>query len=181
MEYNSSSVAYFDYVDCAHFSTFEVCRTVERIVNILLRNRHIHVYLEEMQNIIEQFNKYDDREDAIEVEDEVEGEVEVEVEDEVDEEIEQQPERHPSSSQDQQPRRHPSSSQEQQPGRHPSSSQDQQPGRHPSSSQEQQPGRHPSSSLSPPTVVRWMCNASSSQQSTISNPPNQESQASTRE
>ncbi|KAK8685348.1 hypothetical protein V6N13_041351 [Hibiscus sabdariffa] len=93
----------------------------------------------------------------------------------------QQPERHPSSSQDQQPRRHPSSSQEQQPGRHPSSSQDQQPGRHPSSSQEQQPGRHPSSSLSPPTVVRWMCNASSSQQSTISNPPNQESQASTRE
>ncbi|KAL4324949.1 hypothetical protein GQ457_11G031350 [Hibiscus cannabinus] len=31
MEYNSSSVAYFDYVDCAHFSTFEVCHMVERL------------------------------------------------------------------------------------------------------------------------------------------------------
>ncbi|KAL4282620.1 hypothetical protein GQ457_16G009370 [Hibiscus cannabinus] len=130
MEYNSSSIAYFDYVDSAYFSTFEVCRMVERLglvgpfklfwrvpcaalsnesvmslktdsdcmalVNNLLRDRYIHVYLEEMQNIVEQFNENDDREDTVEVEDEVEvevedevdEEVEVEVEDEVDEEIE---------------------------------------------------------------------------------------------
>ncbi|KAL4319700.1 hypothetical protein GQ457_18G016540 [Hibiscus cannabinus] len=65
--------------------------------------------------------------------------------------------------------------------RPPPSSRQQQPERHPSSSQDQQPRRHHSSSLSLPIVVRWMRNASSSQQSSVSNPPNQESQASTRE
>ncbi|KAK9003133.1 hypothetical protein V6N11_060700 [Hibiscus sabdariffa] len=108
MEYNSSSVAYFDYVDCAHFSVFEVCRMVERLglmgpfglswrvpcvalsnesviplktdsdcmtlVNNLPRDRYIHVYLEEMHNIVEQCNEYDGRDDAVEVEDEVEDE-----------------------------------------------------------------------------------------------------------
>ncbi|KAK8578038.1 hypothetical protein V6N13_076707 [Hibiscus sabdariffa] len=105
MEYNSSYVAYFDYVDCAHFSTFEVCRMVERLglvglfglswkvscaalsnesvmplktdsdcmtlVNSLPKDRYIHVFLEEMYNIVEQCNEYDNREDAVEVEDEV--------------------------------------------------------------------------------------------------------------
>ncbi|KAL4324760.1 hypothetical protein GQ457_11G023530 [Hibiscus cannabinus] len=53
-----------------------------------------------------------------------------------------------------------------------------------SSSQEQQPGRQKISirqSLSPPTVVRWMPNVPSSQQSIVSNPLNQELEASTRE
>ncbi|KAK8600494.1 hypothetical protein V6N12_050347 [Hibiscus sabdariffa] len=123
MEYNSSSVAYFDYVDCVHFSTFEICHMVERLglvgafglswsvpfaslsnefvmplktnsdcmalVNSLSRDRYIHVYLEEMQNIVEQCNEYDDREDAVEVEDVVEDEVDEEVEDEEEENIEE--------------------------------------------------------------------------------------------
>ncbi|KAK8666075.1 hypothetical protein V6N13_006227 [Hibiscus sabdariffa] len=65
---------------------------------------------------------------------------------------------------------------EQQPRRHPSSSQEQQPRRHPSSSQEHQPGRQKlpiRRTLSLPTIARWMPNAPSSQQSTVSNPPNQ--------
>ncbi|KAK8563577.1 hypothetical protein V6N12_035723 [Hibiscus sabdariffa] len=59
------------------------------LVNNLLRDRYIHVYLEEMHNIVEKFNEYDDREDAVEVDEEVEDEVDEEIEDKEKENIEE--------------------------------------------------------------------------------------------
>ncbi|KAK8485367.1 hypothetical protein V6N11_058018 [Hibiscus sabdariffa] len=65
-----------------------------------------------------------------------------------------------------QPIKRPTPSNQPQPPRHP--------GSHPSSSNQQQP-------MTPPTIVRLMPNQPSGQQSIVSNPPTQESQASTRD